>query len=54
MYSVGMNTFLNLSVHLHPSRRLTLVVAERYERENITELMAALCLHGPLVYLGGQ
>jgi hypothetical protein len=49
-----MNALLNLSVHLHPSRRLTLVVTERYERENITELMAALCLRGPLYVLAGS
>ena len=49
-----MNALLNLSVHLHPSRRLTLVVAERYERENVTELIAALCLRGPLYVLAGS
>ena len=38
----------------HPSRRLTLVVAERYERENITELIAALCMRGPLYVLAGS
>jgi hypothetical protein len=49
-----MNALLNLSVHLHPSRHLTLVVAERYERQNITELIAALCLRGPLYVLAGS
>ena len=49
-----MNALLNLPVHLHPSRRLTLVVAERYERENITELIAALCMRGPLYLLAGS
>ena len=49
-----MNALLNLPIHLQPSRRLTLVVAERYERENITELMAALCLRGPLYVLAGS
>jgi hypothetical protein len=53
-YLGGMNTLLNISLHLHPSRRLTLVVAERYERQNITELMAALCLRGPLYILAGS
>ena len=49
-----MNALLNLPIHLHPSRRLTLVVAERYEHENITELIAALCLRGPLYVLAGS
>ena len=49
-----MNALLNLPVHLHSSRRLTLVVAQRYERENITELIAALCLRGPLYVLAGS
>ena len=49
-----MNALLNLPIHLHPPRRLTLVVADRYERENITELIAALCLRGPLYVLAGS
>ena len=53
-YAGRMNALLNLPVHLHPSRRLTLVVAERYERENITELIAALCMRGPLYVLAGS
>jgi len=53
-YLSGMNALLNLPVHLHLSRRLTLVVTERYERENITELIAALCLRGPLYVLAGS
>jgi len=47
-----MNALLNLPVH--PSHRLTLVVAQQYERENITELIATLCLHGPLYVLAGS
>jgi len=38
------------AVHLRPSRRLTLVVTEQYERENITELMATLSLRGPFMF----
>ena len=53
-YAGKMNALLNLPIHLHPSRRLTLVVAERYEHENITELIAALCLRGPLYVLAGS
>lgn len=49
-----MDALLNLPVNLHPSRRLTLVVTERYERQHITELMAALCLRGPLYVLAGS
>ena len=49
-----MNALLNLSAHLHPSRRLTLAVTERYERQNITELIAALCLRGPLYVMAGS
>ena len=49
-----MNALLNLPVNFHPSRRLTLVVAQRYERENVTELIAALCLRGPLYVLAGS
>jgi hypothetical protein len=53
-YAGRMNALLNLRVHLHPSRRLTLVIAERYERQNITELITALCLRGPLHVLAGS
>ena len=49
-----MNALLNLPVHLHPSRRLTVAITERYERENITGLIAALCLRGPLYVLAGS
>ena len=49
-----MNALLNLPVHLHSSRRLTLIVAERYEHENITELVVVLCLRGPLYILAGS
>ena len=45
---------MNLPIHLHLSRRLTLVVTERYEHKNITELIAALCLRAPLYVLAGS
>jgi len=53
-YAGAMNALLNLSLHLHLSRRWTLVVAQRYERQNITELMATLSLRGPFYVLAGS
>ena len=49
-----MNALLNLSTNLRPTQRLSLAVTERYERQNVTELIAALCLRGPLYVLAGS
>jgi len=51
-YAGAMNALLNLPLHL--SRHWTLVVAQRYERQNITELMATLSLRGPFYVLAGS
>jgi hypothetical protein len=48
-----MNALLNLPAATSPSRRLVLVVTTNPERENITELIAALCLRGALYVVAG-
>jgi len=45
---------LNLPANIHPSRRLTLIVTAGHERERITELIAALCLHGAFQVIAGS
>lgn len=49
-----MNTLLNLSTQIHLSCRLLLAVTLSREHEATTELIAALCLHGPLYVLAGS
>jgi hypothetical protein len=48
-----MNALLNLPVNTSLSRRLVLVVTTGPEHENLTELIAALCLRGPLYVVAG-
>ena len=49
-----MNALLNLPTRIPYSRRMVLVVIAGHERENITELIAAFSLRGPLYVVAGS